>query len=252
MKVKVKSFTLIELLVVVAIIAVLVALLLPTLTSARDTAHLVSCRSNERQIGVAIHQYVLTNNDWLVPYGAGPAADQGDLPSAGPLWYQILKGEGFLTYTPGRNHVLFCPAEKDLGLNYCTYSINRFAVGAPTGNPFFGGFRKLSGYSNSLSKVIWVGDQKNVNGPIDTWWSPCGASVFWWSGYDPNAGIGFYWLRHGRNARNEVDELYDGRIVFLLADGHAEAATESFPNIGEPYCCFPSLGSPLFYLSPNE
>jgi len=52
-----KSFTLIELLVVVAIIAVLVALLLPALQRVRDAAKVTSCKSNLHQLGVSMVMY---------------------------------------------------------------------------------------------------------------------------------------------------------------------------------------------------
>ncbi|NLX06388.1 MAG: type II secretion system protein [Phycisphaerae bacterium] len=53
-----KSFTLIELLVVVAIIAILVGILLPTLASVRQRATKVTCSSNLRQLGMAIQAYM--------------------------------------------------------------------------------------------------------------------------------------------------------------------------------------------------
>ena len=65
---KLASFTLIELLVVIAIIAILAAILLPALNSARERGKSASCVSNLKQIGMAAAMYVDNFDGYMVPH----------------------------------------------------------------------------------------------------------------------------------------------------------------------------------------
>lgn len=88
------GFTLIELLVVVAIIALLISILLPTLSRARQSARGVVCASNLRQLASGWHMYADEHRDVLLPGRFAKAPGGTSNPEN---WYDVGNG---LKYRP--------------------------------------------------------------------------------------------------------------------------------------------------------
>ena len=63
-----KGFTLIELLTVIAIVAILAAILFPVFAQVREKARATVCLSNEKQLGLAVGQYLQDNDERLYPF----------------------------------------------------------------------------------------------------------------------------------------------------------------------------------------
>ena len=74
--IKQDGFTLIELLVVISIISLLISILLPALSRARDSAKQLQCLNNLKTYALANTIYQNMFNEWAVPHFQGPTSDR--------------------------------------------------------------------------------------------------------------------------------------------------------------------------------
>lgn len=198
-----RYFTLIELLIVISVIAILVALLLPALNKARDTAKRVSCTSILKQWGTYLELYTSNYDGWI------PACTRlvGGSPTA-EIFNCLLSDNASIG-----QKMFLCPAGvKESGNQWLT---NPGTWKTNLGVSDYGFNSNLCGYNEAKgirSTNIWRPSRKYVFMDSKTIGNNYGRWRIVFINADWNNG-----------SYGEPSDRHSGYVNALLADGHVES-----------------------------
>lgn len=208
------GFTLIELLVVIAIIAILAAMLLPTLNQAREKARAISCTNNLKQVSTGLQLYYHDSN------GYNPGAMIGNASNTPWVWipaYYLgdttaptMAAFAEKIQTPQNFKYFRCPSDKDTytnGLKYPNYGMNGGALQNSTANQ--GLDKRLLSKVKNPSIVMLIGDGRGNKTATSN------SSARMSNGYFNTAVMVEEATRHS------------GKLNYIFVDMHAESRFKS-------------------------
>jgi prepilin-type N-terminal cleavage/methylation domain-containing protein/prepilin-type processing-associated H-X9-DG protein len=148
-----RGFTLIELLVVVAILALLIAILLPSLARARRQAQQVVCQTQMRELSMGIRYYGQAHRGFIPPFRSSGIPAMIDPAPDNRSWAVIVD-----PYIPTKLRDTSTDKETYLDVHHCPSKQSNDAEGDP-GSPVFGSYG-MNGYVCTFTS--WQANKPNA------------------------------------------------------------------------------------------
>ena len=213
-----RAFTLIELLVVIAIIAILAALLMPSLQQARESAWKAVCIGNQRSVGALVLQYA-HDHDEVTPH----LWDR----HARLTWHNRLIDSGYTQNpAPGQPNIFLCPSHRPRAWTSPAYVTQeksyaygmRLVAGNSDADATYG-FKFGSGSVEPVLMKLDFGSPSQflfiADSILNHWANPGDAGHLYQRYYFRAGNIAVY--------SDSVHLRHNGTGNFLFGDGHVES-----------------------------